>query len=105
MKQLLLCMLPCRNRLREDTPRFRPSACLPVSVTAFSPSPPATQGHIWAGGFARGELKGELFRDVPDALAQWRSAGIKTYIYSSGSRGAQVGTPKRARSSSLISRV
>lgn len=47
------------------------------------------QGHIWAGGFARGELKGELFRDVPDALAQWRSACIKTYIYSSGSRGAQ----------------
>lgn len=47
------------------------------------------QGHIWAGGFARGELKGELFADVPDALAQWRGAGIKTYIYSSGSRGAQ----------------
>lgn len=47
------------------------------------------QGHIWAGGFARGELKGELFADVPDALAQWRRAGIQTYIYSSGSRGAQ----------------
>lgn len=47
------------------------------------------QGHIWAGGFARGELKGELFADVPDALAHWRAAGIKTYIYSSGSRAAQ----------------
>ena len=47
------------------------------------------QGHIWAGGFRRGELRGELFRDVPDALVQWRSAGVKTYIYSSGSRGAQ----------------
>ncbi|PSC73334.1 putative bifunctional methylthioribulose-1-phosphate dehydratase enolase-phosphatase E1 [Micractinium conductrix] len=47
------------------------------------------QGHIWAGGFARGELRGELFADVPDALAQWRAAGMKTYIYSSGSRGAQ----------------
>ena len=51
--------------------------------------PFAVQGHIWGGGFARGELKGELFADVPDALAQWRGAGIKTYIYSSGSRGAQ----------------
>lgn len=80
--------------------------CLPASLShCLFALPPATQGHIWAGGFARGELKGELFRDVPDALAQWRSAGIKTYIYSSGSRGAQVGTPKRARSSSLISRV
>jgi methylthioribulose 1-phosphate dehydratase/enolase-phosphatase E1 len=47
------------------------------------------QGHIWAGGFARGELKGELFADVPDALALWRRAGLKTYIYSSGSRAAQ----------------
>lgn len=44
------------------------------------------QGHIWRQGFLRGELKGELFRDVPDALAEWRRLGIKTYIYSSGSR-------------------
>jgi hypothetical protein len=27
---------------------------------------------------------------VPDALVEWRNAGIKTYIYSSGSREAQV---------------
>eukprot|EP00879_Flechtneria_rotunda_P016402 GHRR01017161.1.p1 GENE.GHRR01017161.1~~GHRR01017161.1.p1 ORF type:complete len:132 (+),score=61.09 GHRR01017161.1:204-599(+) len=31
----------------------------------------------------------QLFRDVPDALVEWRNAGIKTYIYSSGSRQAQ----------------
>lgn len=49
----------------------------------------ALQGHIWHQGFASGELKAELFRDVPDALAEWRNAGIKTYIYSSGSRQAQ----------------
>ena len=55
----------------------------------WSAAVPALQGHIWAGGFARGELKGELFADVPDALAHWRAAGIKTYIYSSGSRAAQ----------------
>jgi len=28
-------------------------------------------------------------RDVPDMLVEWRNAGIKTYIYSSGSREAQ----------------
>jgi hypothetical protein len=28
-------------------------------------------------------------RDVPDLLVEWRNAGIKTYIYSSGSREAQ----------------
>lgn len=47
------------------------------------------QGHIWHQGFAKGELKAELYRDVPDALCEWARAGIKTYIYSSGSRQAQ----------------
>lgn len=31
----------------------------------------------------------QLFRDVPDALAEWRNAGVKAYVYSSGSREAQ----------------
>lgn len=47
------------------------------------------QGHIWREGFASGQLRAELFRDVPDALVTWCSQGIKTYIYSSGSRQAQ----------------
>ncbi|GIL73814.1 hypothetical protein Vretimale_5328 [Volvox reticuliferus] len=47
------------------------------------------QGHIWRSGFTSGAMRSELFRDVPDALVEWRSAGIKTYIYSSGSREAQ----------------
>lgn len=47
------------------------------------------QGHIWEGGFNKGVIKAELFRDVPDALTEWRAAGLKTYIYSSGSRFAQ----------------
>jgi hypothetical protein len=34
-------------------------------------------------------------RDVPDALVEWRNAGIKTYIYSSGSREAQVSSQKQ----------
>eukprot|EP00877_Chromochloris_zofingiensis_P003346 jgi/Chrzof1/13011/Cz07g16110.t1 len=47
------------------------------------------QGHIWRSGFRSGQLVAPLFRDVPDALAEWRNLGIKTYIYSSGSREAQ----------------
>lgn len=34
-------------------------------------------------------MTAELFRDVPDALTELRLAGVKTYIYSSGSREAQ----------------
>jgi methionine salvage enolase-phosphatase E1 len=44
---------------------------------------------VWRRGFASGALVAQLFRDVPDALAEWRNAGIKVYIYSSGSREAQ----------------
>ncbi|KAG2493717.1 hypothetical protein HYH03_008230 [Edaphochlamys debaryana] len=47
------------------------------------------QGHIWRSGFSSGAMRAELFRDVPDALTEWRGAGLKTYIYSSGSREAQ----------------
>ncbi|GJP35207.1 hypothetical protein CLOM_g19717 [Closterium sp. NIES-68] len=47
------------------------------------------QGHIWRGGYEKGELKGEFFSDVLTALSQWHAAGSKIYIYSSGSREAQ----------------
>jgi methionine salvage enolase-phosphatase E1 len=34
-------------------------------------------------------MTAELYRDVPDCLTELARAGIKTYIYSSGSREAQ----------------
>eukprot|EP00245_Coleochaete_scutata_P008083 TRINITY_DN2403_c0_g1_i1.p1 TRINITY_DN2403_c0_g1~~TRINITY_DN2403_c0_g1_i1.p1 ORF type:complete len:526 (+),score=99.41 TRINITY_DN2403_c0_g1_i1:84-1580(+) len=47
------------------------------------------QGHIWRHGYAKGDLVGEFFDDVPKALDRWTSKGTKVYIYSSGSREAQ----------------
>lgn len=47
------------------------------------------QGHIWQEGFASGELTADLYDDVQPAMAAWVSQGLKTYIYSSGSRQAQ----------------
>eukprot|EP00252_Welwitschia_mirabilis_P016948 TRINITY_DN37707_c0_g1_i1.p1 TRINITY_DN37707_c0_g1~~TRINITY_DN37707_c0_g1_i1.p1 ORF type:complete len:521 (+),score=103.88 TRINITY_DN37707_c0_g1_i1:222-1784(+) len=47
------------------------------------------QGHIWRTGYKKKELQGVVFDDVPEALEKWHSAGIKVYIYSSGSREAQ----------------
>lgn len=47
------------------------------------------QGLIWAEGYARGELTGHVYDDVPAALALWRQAGIGCFVYSSGSRAAQ----------------
>jgi enolase-phosphatase E1 len=49
----------------------------------------ALQGRIWEDGYARGELKGEVYPDVPDALERWTAAGIGVGIFSSGSVLAQ----------------
>jgi enolase-phosphatase E1 len=47
------------------------------------------QGKIWQEAFARGELRGEVYPDVPVAIARWRKQGREICIYSSGSVLAQ----------------
>ncbi len=47
------------------------------------------QGMIWAEGYARGELEGPLFEDVPAALRRWSEQGLVLAVYSSGSVTAQ----------------
>ena len=54
-----------------------------------SPGLKALQGLIWNVGYGSGALYGVVFDDVPAALKRWRSAGIRTAIYSSGSVLAQ----------------
>lgn len=47
------------------------------------------QGHMWRAAYATGLVKGEIFEDVVPAIRKWREAGMKVYIYSSGSVEAQ----------------
>jgi len=47
------------------------------------------QGKIWEEGYRSGELKGEVYPDVPLALERWRNQGIGIAIFSSGSVQAQ----------------
>jgi enolase-phosphatase E1 len=47
------------------------------------------QGKIWREGYARGELRGEVFLDVPPALIRWWRQGKRICIFSSGSVLAQ----------------
>jgi enolase-phosphatase E1 len=49
----------------------------------------ALQGKIWQDGYARGELHGVVFSDVPPAFQRWRERGIDVRIFSSGSVLAQ----------------
>jgi len=47
------------------------------------------QGKIWQDGYARGELHGEVYADVPQAFTRWRLQKREICIYSSGSVLAQ----------------
>ena len=47
------------------------------------------QGMIWRLGYDRGELRGEVFPDAAACLRTWHSAGLKLFVYSSGSVEAQ----------------
>jgi enolase-phosphatase E1 len=47
------------------------------------------QGRIWEEGFRTGELRGEVYPDVPPALERWRREGRGAWIFSSGSVLAQ----------------
>lgn len=47
------------------------------------------QGKIWQQGFTSGELRGEVFPDVPIAFERWRRQKKIICIYSSGSVLAQ----------------
>lgn len=47
------------------------------------------QGMIWRLGYDSGELRGHVYDDTPQALQNWKAAGIALYVYSSGSVDAQ----------------
>ncbi|MFF3939484.1 acireductone synthase [Streptomyces phaeofaciens] len=47
------------------------------------------QGIVWAEGFARGDLVSHFYDDVVPALRAWHAAGVRLYVYSSGSVAAQ----------------
>lgn len=47
------------------------------------------QGEIWEEGYRSGELRGEVYEDVPRAFERWKKEGKRIAIFSSGSVLAQ----------------
>ena len=47
------------------------------------------QGKVWQAGYESGELKSQMFADVPPAFAHWQQQGKRIAIFSSGSVLAQ----------------
>ena len=76
-----------------------PLAAQMVSVAAYvgwlmdhdrkAPGLKALQGEIWRNGYRGGELRGQVFSDVPPALERWRARQLDVCTYSSGSILAQ----------------
>jgi len=107
-----LALLQAENHAESDptAPRIRPHRAVTSQRTGTDPSEAipeilsyiewltgrdknsvalkSLQGKIWKSGFESGELKLELFGDVPRAFARW-SSHARIAIYSSGSVSAQ----------------
>jgi enolase-phosphatase E1 len=47
------------------------------------------QGRIWAEGYRAGELKSQVYEDVPPAFKRWTESGRQVAVFSSGSILAQ----------------
>jgi enolase-phosphatase E1 len=47
------------------------------------------QGLIWAEGYAATGLRGHVYPDAAAGLRRWHAAGLRLYVYSSGSIEAQ----------------
>lgn len=47
------------------------------------------QGFVWQEGYEDGVLKGQVYEDAAAHLRNWRAAGLKLFVYSSGSIQAQ----------------
>ncbi|KAG8515178.1 Enolase-phosphatase E1 [Galemys pyrenaicus] len=65
------------------------NVCWQMSLDRKTTALKQLQGHMWRAAFAAGRLKGEFFEDVVPAVRKWREAGMKVFIYSSGSVEAQ----------------
>ncbi len=49
----------------------------------------ALQGMIWEAGYRTGDYQGHVYEDAARKLKQWKDAGLRLYVFSSGSVRAQ----------------
>ncbi len=79
------------EKIRELEPDSDPVRALEGWQARDIKAPPlkALQGLIWESGYASGAFTSPIFPDALEALRRWRAAGVRLYVYSSGSRHAQ----------------
>ncbi|HYL83091.1 MAG TPA: acireductone synthase [Candidatus Angelobacter sp.] len=79
---------------RDDSPEERLHSCVACGQWLIARDSKATplkslEGKIWQRGYESGELKGEVYADVPGAFERWKRQKRTICIYSSGSALAQ----------------
>ncbi|MFY9532313.1 MAG: acireductone synthase [Candidatus Acidiferrales bacterium] len=79
---------------KEDSPEAKISSAIAYARWLMDRDSKCTalkslQGKIWREGYEKGELRGEVFPDVPAAFARWSQQGKRVSIFSSGSVLAQ----------------
>jgi enolase-phosphatase E1 len=78
----------------DDSPRTEIASAAAYSIWLIDrdskcPALKSLQGKIWQEAYRTGELRGEVYPDVPVALARWSRQGKIICIFSSGSVLAQ----------------
>jgi enolase-phosphatase E1 len=68
-----------------------------------SPALKDLQGRVWEEGYRNGTLVGQVFDEVPAALARWKAEGTPVGIFSSGSVLAQQWLFRRSTAGDLTS--
>ena len=81
----------CLDETRRLAPDSEPLAQLHAWMDADAKIAPlkTLQGLIWKQGYLSGELRAEMYADVPPALRRWQGQGVRLAVYSSGSAEAQ----------------
>lgn len=60
-----------------------------IDADRKEPQLKALQGRIWRAGYESGALQGHVYPDAVAALQRWHAAGLRLFVYSSGSVEAQ----------------
>jgi enolase-phosphatase E1 len=60
-----------------------------IDADVKEPRLKALQGRIWRAGYESGALRGHVYPDAVAALRRWHAAGLRLFVYSSGSVEAQ----------------
>jgi enolase-phosphatase E1 len=79
------------DAVRQAAPGVDPLAVLLGWMDADAKQTPlkALQGLLWREGYESGALHGAMYPDVAPSLRRWHAAGLRLFVYSSGSTEAQ----------------